>query len=220
MQFQAEREAIIESCLQMCADNLTLGTSGNISIRVGDLVAISPSGVPYPDLTPEMIPIVDLHGNLVEGVCKPSSETPLHTLIYRETDAQAIVHTHPVYGVVLGSLRTETPLIHYMVAPMGGAVRVAPYAQFGTQELADNVLKAADGRSGVLMENHGAITWGKDLATAYSKAKYLEWCCEVWCKAAMIGDPHLLTADQVQDVINELANYSPNLADYPTAKEA
>lgn len=218
MEYAAERQSIIDACLRMCDDRLTLGTSGNISIRVGDHVVISPSAVPYTELTPEQIPIVDLNGNLLEGSCKPSSETPLHTLIYRETDAQAIVHTHPVYGVVLGSLRTETPLIHYMVAPMGGAVRVAPYARFGTQELADNVLTAATGRSAVLMENHGAITWGKDLDAAYTKSKYLEWCCEVWCKAAAIGDPHLLTTAQVQEVVDELANYNPNVADYPTAE--
>lgn len=213
MQFEQERQAIIDHCLRMCDDHLTLGTSGNISVRIGDLVAISPSAVPYEELTPEQIPIVDLQGNLIEGICKPSSETPLHTLIYRETDAQAVVHTHPVYGVVLGSLRSETPLIHYMVAPMGGAVRVAPYAKFGTQELADNVLKAAEGRSAVLMENHGAIAWGKDLAAAYSKCKYLEWCCEVWCKAAAIGDPKLLTTEEVQEVVDELVNYNPIIAD-------
>ncbi|WP_336251154.1 class II aldolase/adducin family protein [Stomatohabitans albus] len=117
--------------------------------------------------------------------------------------------SHPIYGVVLGTLRRETPLIHYMLAPMGGAVRVAPYAQFGTQELADNVLAAAKDRSAVLMENHGAIAWGKDLASAYSKCAYLEWCCEVWCKAAAIGDPHLLSTDQVESVVQGLASYSP-----------
>lgn len=216
MRYLEERQAVIDYCHKMCADKLTLGTSGNISIRVGDHVVISPSAVPYEALSPEMVPIVDLQGNLLEGNCRPSSETPLHTLIYRETDAQAIVHTHPVYGVVLGSLRNETPLIHYMVAPMGGAVRVAPYAQFGTQALADNVLAAAKDRSGVLMENHGAITWGKDLAAAYSKSKYLEWCCEVWCKAAAIGEPHLLSTQEVQDVVDKLANYSPTIADHPT----
>lgn len=209
MQYANERQAIIDACLKMCADKLTLGTSGNISIRVGDQVLISPSAVPYPELTPEMIVLVDLEGNVIEGKYNPSSETPLHTLLYRETDAQAIVHTHPVYGVVVGSLCKETPLIHYMVAPMGGAVRVAPYAHFGTQELADNVLAAAKDRSAVLMENHGAIAWGKDLASAYTKCAYLEWCCEVWCKAASIGDPHLLSQAQVQDVVDALATYSP-----------
>lgn len=209
MLYQEARQAIIDYCIRMCAEKLSLGTSGNISIRIGDHVVISPSAVPYADLTPDMVPIIDLNGNVVEGHYKPSSETPLHTLIYRETDARAVIHTHPVYGVVLGSLRDETPLIHYMVAPMGGAVRVAPYAKFGTQELADNVLAAAKDRSAVLMQNHGAIAWGNDLESAYSKCKYLEWCCEVWCKAAAIGDPHLLTTQEVQEVVDELATYSP-----------
>ncbi|WP_336251152.1 class II aldolase/adducin family protein [Stomatohabitans albus] len=83
MRYEQEREQIINSCIRMCDDQLTLGTSGNVSIRIGDHIVITPSAVPYPELTPDMVPIIDLHGNVVEGALKPSSETPLHTFVLR-----------------------------------------------------------------------------------------------------------------------------------------
>ena len=124
MLYEKERQAIIDTCLDMVRDRLTLGTSGNVSVRIDDHVCITPSGFDYDRLTPADITVMDLEGTIVEGNPKPSSEVPMHLLVYRETDAEAVIHTHPRYGTVVGTLVDETPLIHYMLAPCGGPVRV------------------------------------------------------------------------------------------------
>lgn len=201
------RQEIIDYCLAMVKDQLTLGTSGNISVRQGDLIAITPSGVDYAELTPEMITIINLSGEKVEGDLKPSSEVPMHLLIYQETDAQAVIHTHPLYGTALGLLVDETPLVHYMLAPCGGPVRVADYAVFGGEQLAANVKAAMSGRSAVLLRNHGATCWADTLKAAYSKAIYLEWCCRLWITAKGAGEPRLLTADQFDEVLGKISSY-------------
>lgn len=205
MRYPKERRRIISYCLRMLDDGLTLGTSGNISLRVGDRVLITPSGVPYPDLVPESICLLDMAGDQLEGDLRPSTEVPFHELIYsRDPDARAVIHTHPVYGTVAGTLCDCLPLIHYMLAPHGGSVRVADYARFGTQQLADNVSAAMAGRKAVLLRNHGAACWGKDLAEAYMLCDYLEWVCKVWVIARTAGTPALLDADQFEDAMTEI----------------
>lgn len=204
MRYEKERQAIIDTCLDMVRDRLTLGTSGNVSVRIGDHVCITPSGFDYDRLTPADITVMDLEGTIVEGNPKPSSEVPMHLLVYRETDAEAVIHTHPRYGTVVGTLVDETPLIHYMLAPCGGPVRVAKYARFGSEELADNVRTAMAGRSAVLLENHGATCWGASLADAYNKCAYLKWVCEVWVKAKSLGQPHLLSTAEFDEVMREI----------------
>lgn len=207
MRLEKERAEIIAYCLKMLADDLTVSTSGNISVRVDDLVAITPSGVDYDSLDPQDICVIDLDGNVVEGTRTPSTEVPLHLLVYRETDAKAVIHTHPVYSTVVGTLVDETPVIHYMLSIHGGPVRVAPYATFGTQELADNVKSAMRDRSAVLMRNHGAVCWGDNLHTAFNRATYLEWVCKCWIIAKGVGEPSLLDGVQLQTVIDKLGSY-------------
>lgn len=104
MQLPDERAALVDYCRRMQADDLTVGTSGNLSVRSGDLIAITPSGVPYEDLTPEAICVIDLAGQVVEADLDPSSEVPMHTSVYRATDAGAVVHTHPLYCTALSVL--------------------------------------------------------------------------------------------------------------------
>lgn len=216
MQYPTPRRQIIDHCMKMLDDGLTLGTSGNISVRVDDHVLITPSGVPYPDLTPESICLLDMAGHQLEGDLKPSTEVPFHELIYsRDPKAAAVIHTHPVYGTVAGTLCDSLPLIHYMLAPHGGSVRVADYARFGTQELADNVSAAMAGRKAVLLRNHGAACWGKDLAEAYMLCDYLEWVCKVWVIARTAGTPALLTTDQFEEAMTEItgSGYLPGSRD-------
>ena len=158
-------------------------------------------------LTPEQVCVVDLDGVLVEtgeGGARPSTEVPMHTLIYRHSDAVAIVHAHPLHATALGALVDETPALHYILASFGGPVRVAPYARFGTDELAENVRVAMDGRSAVLLRNHGLTCWAPTLAKAYDKALQLEWACQVALLAMASGRPALLTADQVDEVAREM----------------
>lgn len=216
MRYQRQREQIISYCLKMLDDDLTLGTSGNISLRVDDHVLITPSGVPYHDLAPESICLLDMAGRQLEGDLKPSTEVPFHELIYsKDSRAAAVIHTHPVYGTVAGTLCDQLPLIHYMLAPHGGSVRVAQYARFGTQELADNVSRAMAGRKAVLLRNHGAACWGKDLAEAYTLCEYLEWVCKVWVIARTAGNPEILSADQFEEAMTEItgSGYVPGTRD-------
>jgi L-fuculose-phosphate aldolase len=209
MLMQKERELIIEYCLRMLKDGLTVGTSGNVSVRVGENIAITPSGVEYEALSPEDICVITLDGAHVDGPDNPSSEVPMHTVVYRNTDALAVVHTHPVYATVLGTLVDEIPPIHYMLALLGGPVRVAPYAQFGTQELAARCGEAMKDRYGVLLRNHGATTYGGTLTKAYSRNIYLEWLCRVYCEAKALGEPRLLTAAEFDAAAGPVSNYGP-----------
>lgn len=209
MLMHKERELIIEYGRRMLTDGLTVGTSGNISVRVGENIAITPSGVEYEALAPEDICVITLDGDHVDGPDNPSSEVPMHTVVYQNTDALAVVHTHPVYATVLGTLVDEIPPIHYMLALLGGPVRVAPYAQFGTQELARRCSEAMKDRYGVLLRNHGATTYGGTLAKAYSRSIYLEWLCRIYCEAKALGEPRLLTAAEFDAAAGPVSTYGP-----------
>jgi L-fuculose-phosphate aldolase len=202
-----ERELIVEYGLRMLKDGLTVGTSGNLSVRVGENIAITPSGVDYEVLRPEDICVITIDGQHVDGPDNPSSEVPMHTVVYQNTDALAVVHTHPVYATVLGTLVDEVPQIHYMLALLGGPVRVAPYAQFGTNELAKNCNEAMKDRYGVLLQNHGATTYGGTLEKAYSRSIYLEWLCRIYCEAKALGEPRLLTAAEFDAAAGPVSTY-------------
>jgi L-fuculose-phosphate aldolase len=178
-----ERRLISEYGRRMTGDRLVVGTSGNLSIRVGDLVAVTPTGHAYETLTPELVCVHRLDGTAVEAELAPTSEFPIHQLIYRHTDARAVVHTHSTAATVVSTLVDELPTIHYILAVMGGPIRVAPYASFGSPELAGNVLRALQERSGALLANHGAVTYGPTIESAYDRARYLEWVSEVWLRA-------------------------------------
>lgn len=207
MRLAAERAEIIEYCLRMQRDELTVGTSGNLSIRSGDLIAITPSGAPYEDLTPASISVITPDGEWVDGELEPSSEVPMHTSVYANTDARAVVHTHPLYASTLSTVLTELPPIHYMVALLGGPVRVAPYATYGSQELAENSVTAMRDRFGALLRNHGATTYGENIAKAYTRSVYLEWCCRMYHQAKLVGEPTILGEDEIELVAKKLGSY-------------
>lgn len=189
MLLEKERRSIVDACLEMQAKGLVVGTAGNVSVRVDDLVAISPSGVAYEEMTPEDVCVVDLDGNKVDGDLEPSSELHLHLLVYKSTDAKAATHNHAPASTALGLVVDEVPTSHYYSAMFGGTIRVAPYAMFGTDELAENVKNALKDRKGALMANHGAITTGPNLAKALSLLPYLEYVCEVQLRALATGLP-------------------------------
>lgn len=199
------RRAIIHYARRMQTDGLVTGTAGNISVRVGDdEVLITPTSIPYADLEPADICLVDINGRRVAGGREPSSETPFHTLVYRETDAKAVVHTHATYCTAVACCLEELPPIHYAVCFFGGhSVGVAPYARFGSEELAEGVRDALGNRSGALLQNHGAVTHGQTLERAFEAMVLLEWCCEVYWRAKLLGEPSILTSEQIEDVITE-----------------
>jgi L-fuculose-phosphate aldolase len=202
-------EALVATARRTVADGLVVGTSGNVSVRVGDIVLVTPSGVPYDRLTPADATGVDLDGRQVLGTLVPTSELPMHLAVHRRTDARAVVHTHAVHATAVSTLVDELPPIHYLAAALGGPVRVAPYAAYGTEELAGNMLRALDGRSGCLLRNHGTVTHGATLDQAYDRTAQLEWMCRLWLTASCVPGltPALLTRDQLAEVERRLAGY-------------
>jgi L-fuculose-phosphate aldolase len=204
---EAERQAVLDHCHRMVADGLVVGTSGNVSARRDDLIAVSPSGVPYGDLAPHLIGVHRLDGVPVDAPLPPTSELAMHLSVYRDTGAAAVVHTHSVAATAVSTLVDEVPAVHYAVAMFGGPIRVAPYATYGTAELAANTAAALDHRTGCLLGNHGTITIGDDLAQAYTRAQYLEWVCDVWLRARAAGQPRLLPPDEIDRVAAKLRTY-------------
>ncbi|MFF3638450.1 class II aldolase/adducin family protein [Streptomyces sp. NPDC002250] len=208
---QQERSwaALVATARRTVADGLVVGTSGNVSARVGDVVLVTPSGVPYDRLTPADITGVDLDGRQVLGTLVPTSELPMHLAVYRSTDAHAVVHTHAVHATAVSTLVTELPPIHYMTASLGGPVRVAPYAAYGTDELAGNMLAALTGRSGCLLRNHGTVTHGATLDQAYDRTAQLEWMCRLWLTASSVPGltPALLTEAHIAEAGARLKGY-------------
>jgi L-fuculose-phosphate aldolase len=178
-----------------------VGTAGNVSARRGDEVAVTPTGADLALLEPEQVTVVDLDGRIVEGELEPTSELQLHLGVYHRYDAGAVVHTHAPMATALSCVLDELPCIHYQMLLLGGAVRVAPYATFGTRELAESVLAALEGRTAALMSNHGAISCGADLGTAVELSLLLEWACTVYWRAASLGDPRILDEREQQAVI-------------------
>lgn len=207
MRLEEERCQVVEYCRRMRADGLVVGTSGNISVRAGDLVAVSPTGVDYDALTPESVGVHRLDGSPVEAPSPPTSEMPMHLAVYAGTDAGAVVHTHSTAATVLSTLVDEVPPIHYLIARFGGAVRVARYATYGTPELAVAMTEALEGRSACLLASHGAVTYGPALPAAYSGAVHLEWICEVYLRAMAAGVPRVLPEDEIERVRVKLAAY-------------
>ncbi|MFI6683343.1 class II aldolase/adducin family protein [Streptomyces sp. NPDC050485] len=200
---------LIDTARRTAAEGLVVGTSGNVSVRVGDLVLVTPTGVPYDRLGPADTVAVDLEGRQVMGALRPTSEIPMHLAVYRNTDARAIVHTHAVHATAVSTLVRELPLVHYMAAALGGAVRVAPYALYGSEELAENMLRALAGRTGCLLQNHGTVTYGTGLAQAYDRTAQLEWMCRLWLTAAALPGrtPSLLSPAQLDEAAERLRGY-------------
>ncbi|MFB4277045.1 class II aldolase/adducin family protein [Nonomuraea sp. MTCD27] len=200
------REQLCEYGRRAVDLGLVIGTSGNLSVREGDLVAVTPSGVALDRLTPEMCPVVDVAGHLVEGDLQPSSETPMHLAVYGTTDARAIVHTHSVFGTVVATTMTELPPVHYNALMLGGVVKVAEYATYGTPELAANVRAALEGKRAALMANHGGVTIGGTLEEAFELTRLLEWLCEVYVRGLGVGKPTVLTDEQLAAVVDRALN--------------
>jgi L-fuculose-phosphate aldolase len=198
---EAERDRVASAARRLAAAGLVLGTAGNVSERAGSLVAISPTGAVLAELDAGAVAVVDLDGKQVDGDLRPTSEIELHLGAYHRFDTGAVVHLHPPMGTALACVLDELPLVHYQMLALGGPVRVAPYATFGSGELATATLDALEGRMAALMSNHGTIALGGDLEGALANAELLEWACELYWRAATLGTPRTLDEGQQAAVI-------------------
>jgi L-fuculose-phosphate aldolase len=208
MLYLEERQAIVDACRFLQEKQLVVGTAGNVSIRRGDDIIISPTAVEYSQMSVTDIVVVDIAGNIVDGKLKPSSELPFHMSIYASTEHQAIVHTHAPASTALSVVVDEIPITHYYSALFGGAVRVAPYALYGSDELAVHIAKALKDRTAALLANHGAVTVGADIKRAIGLVEYLEYLCDVELKVLATGRPaKVISPEELEEVIKKLDTY-------------
>jgi L-fuculose-phosphate aldolase len=204
----AARAAVADYGRRMVADRLVTGAAGNLSIRVGDAIVMSPSGLSWDQVTPETVNVLDAAGTIIDGTGRRSSEWPMHRRIYDLTQARAVVHTHSPFSVAIGAVCDEIPAVHYAILQLGGAtVRVAPYTTFGSDGLAGQVAAALDGRFAALLRNHGTVAYGAAIGPAYDRALLVEWLAEVYWRARLAGTPRILDTaelDAVSEAMREL----------------
>lgn len=199
----AGREQLVSYSRRMLDDGLAVGSAGNMSVRLAGTVIITPSGVPYQDMRPEQICEVGLDGSAVSVPATVSSETPMHLAIYAATDASAVVHTHSPEVIAFSSVFDELPAIHYAIHALGGPVRVAPYTRFGSAGLASAAAAALASRRAAILQNHGAICYGRTLTEAYERALLLEWLARTYRLARALGEPKILTDAELAEVAAE-----------------
>jgi L-fuculose-phosphate aldolase len=199
---EVAREAVAAASRRLAREGLVPATAGNVSARVEDRVVVTPTGAVLAELGPDLTTVVDMDGNVVEGSLEPTSELFLHLGVYERFDAGAVVHTHSPVATALSCVVDELPPVHYQMLAFGGGVRVAPYATFGSPELAENVHAALEGRSAALMQNHGAVCFASDCAAATELALLLEWACEVYWRARAVGEPRVLSENELQAVVD------------------
>jgi L-fuculose-phosphate aldolase len=202
------RKKVIAACIAMNETGINQGTSGNVSVRTGEGFLITASGVPYKKMKAHHVVEMDLDGGY-RGEFFPSSEWRMHLDIYKaRPEAGAVVHVHSTYATALASLRKEVPAFHYMIAVTGGSsLRVADYAEFGTQALSTAMLKAMEGRSACLLGNHGQICFGASLEKAMWLAGEVEALCQQYWAASLIGKPVALSEAEISSVLRRFKTY-------------
>jgi L-fuculose-phosphate aldolase len=203
-----KRQSIIDACLRMNTLGINQGTSGNISLRHGEGMLITPTSTPYEAMKPEQIVYMHLDGNH-DPAQRPSSEWRFHRDILKaRPEAQAIVHAHPPYSTMLAIMGMEIPPVHYMVAVAGGdTIRCAPYATFGTQELSEHAVRALEGRTACLLAHHGMIAVGPSLPKAMWLAVEVETLARQYHGCLQIGTPPLLPKEEIEKVRVRMAGY-------------
>src|SRR5580704_7045599 len=197
----AEREAVAGASRHLAERGLVIGTAGNISARQGDLIAVTPTVSDLGKVTAEMVTVIDLDGEIVDGDLAPTSEVPLHTGIYAATNALAITHAHAMASTALSCTHDELPALHYSCLNLGGSPRTAAYATFGSEELAQNVIKALEGRNAAMMQNHGSVAYGSTMDQAVERLELLEWLAELFWRASSLGTPKVLTDKDFENII-------------------
>jgi L-fuculose-phosphate aldolase len=202
------RRAMVEASLELVARGLNRGTSGNVGVRCGDHLLVTPSGVPARELSAEAMVLLAATGEVI-GPGRPSSEWRFHRdILQARLDIHAVVHVHSPFATTLACLGLEIPPFHYMIAAAGGAtIRCAPYALFGTQALSDHALAALQDRRACLLANHGMIATGRDLDHALALCVEVESLCEQYWRARQIAEPLHLSQAQMAEVMEKFKTY-------------
>lgn len=204
------REQVVEYSRRMAQQQLSPGTSGNVSARVDEhTMAITPTGVPYEQLTAADICLVGIEtGDPVQQGLKPSSETPMHRAVYRlRNDIQAIVHTHSLYATAFAVAGRAIQAVHYVIATMGHEIPVVPYHTYGTPELAEAAAAGLKNGKAALLANHGVLALGQSLAEAYYHAETVEYLAQLSVLAETIGGARVLPVREIDRVIEKFRGY-------------
>jgi L-fuculose-phosphate aldolase len=207
----ALRKEIIATSLAMERKGINQGTSGNISVRWGEGLLITASGLSYETMAPEDIIYLEMDGT-PHGPHSPSSEWRFHRDIVRaRPDIHAIVHAHPVYCTAQAITGKDIPAVHYMIAAAGGpTIRCAPYATFGTAELSPGVIEALEGRLACLVANHGLVACGPNLRKALWLALEVEILAKQYALSRQLGNPVILPDEEIARVIEKFkTGYGP-----------
>ncbi len=203
---------MIDACLWMNARGINQGTAGNVSVRVGQGILITPSAVDYDDLTPDMIVTLPADGppdpDPGQGV-QPSSEWPFHQRLHRlRPDMPVVLHAHPPFCSALAAQRRPIPACHYMVAAFGGAdVPLADYAPFGSDALAEAMARVMADRHACLMANHGATVLGETPARARWRLLELETLARTYLFSQLGGTPHILSEAEIAVALEAFRTY-------------
>ncbi|PKM07659.1 MAG: class II aldolase [Gammaproteobacteria bacterium HGW-Gammaproteobacteria-4] len=211
------REALLQVSTRLAQAGLNPGTAGNVGVRDGDGVLITPSGMPVERITAHDMVWLGFDGR-IQGVREPSSEWRLHHAILRtRPDIHAVIHTHSMFASTLSCLRRDVPPIHYMIAVTGArTIRCAPYALFGTQACADAAAEALLGSKACLLANHGMVALGRDLDDALAVALAVEELCEQYWRALQAGTPCVLSDAEMDAVFERFKSYGSTNNDTKT----
>ena len=210
MRLENERNAIVEYGRKLITAQLTTGSGGNLSLynRAEGLLAIKPSGVDYFEMRPEVVVVMDIDGCVVEGDLAPSSETRFHLALLRNReDINAVVHTHQVYATTIACMNWELPAVHYLVGFSGNKVPLAKYATYGSQELSDNILEAIGNYNACLMANHGIVTVGASILSAFAVAEEIELVARLYVQCKSMGEPVILSKEEMVVVGEKFKTY-------------
>lgn len=203
--YEELKKEIVETLRFMEDRGLNHGRSGNVSVRVKgvDHILVTPSGLPKARLSTRDIVVVSVSGEVIEGSRKPTVELPLHTAIYQSYNYfNAVIHAHPIYVTALAIAReTLPPVVEEAVLYIGGEVRVAEYAPFGSRELAENVVKALKDRTAAILPNHGVVACGKNLEEALEVLVLVERLAQSYILSRVLGR----TTKPPDEIINYLS---------------
>jgi L-fuculose-phosphate aldolase len=207
---KVQHEQLLSIMQRLLQTGLNRGTSGNASVRVEGGLLITPSGMDVDEMLASDMVFMDMAGEWEsESSRKPSSEWHFHLDIMRQRpEVGAVIHTHSTFATTLACLRRDVPPFHYMIAVAGGdSIRCAPYALFGTPELSAAAQKALEGRRACLLANHGMIALGEDLEQAFDVAVEVEALCEQYLRALQVGEPELLSPQEMKEVFERFRGY-------------
>lgn len=206
---QRLREQLVSTARRMSELGLTPGMSGNVSVRTPRGLLVTPSGMPYADLTPDDCVEIGLDGNVRPGQRTPTTEWQLHRdILGSRPDVEAIVHTHSLFCTTISTLRRAIPALHYMIVLAGSdEIPCADYATFGSAELASNAVVALGGGHACLLANHGMVALGASLPSALRLAAEVETLASQYWHAAQIGSPHVLDHAELDRVRAKFAGY-------------